>query len=83
MPRLRISLLHFPPFIPAPDFGVTDALNMDGYIGVHLASPLNSFRLGRQYCTGPFRTRLSYRKVPLFALFDKQFIRHAALLFLP
>ena len=76
LPRRGICLcLEFPPFVPAPDIGVTDALNMDGCIRVHLASPLNSFSLGWKYCAGSFRTWYSHRVIPLFAPFDIHRIR--------
>jgi len=47
---------------------------VNGCIRVHLASSLNSFSLDWKYCTGPFRTRFSYRKISLFALLDIKLI---------
>ncbi len=76
LPRRRISLcLEFPPFVPAPDVGVTDALNVNGGIWVHLASPLDGFSLGPADCAGPFRTWYSHRVIPLLAPFDIHRIR--------
>ncbi len=64
------GLLESPPFVSATDIGVTDALNVNGCIRVHLASPLNSFRLSWEYCTCPFRTRFSHRIISLLTPFD-------------
>jgi hypothetical protein len=50
------GLLGFPPFVPAADVGVADALNVDSRIWVDLTSPLNGFGLGWEYSAGPFRT---------------------------
>jgi hypothetical protein len=55
------GLLGFPPFVPAADVGVADALNVDSRIWVDLTSPLNGFGLGWEYSAGPFRTWFSYR----------------------
>ena len=63
-----------PPFVPAANIGVADALNVDSRIRVHLTSPLNGFGLGWEYCTGPFRAWFSYRVISLFAPFDIQLI---------
>jgi hypothetical protein len=71
MARWRSQPLGFPPFVPAADIGVTDALNVDGCIRVDIARALNGFGLSWEYCAGSFRTRFSYRIISLvFALFD-------------
>ena len=66
--------LGFPPFVPAPNIGITDTLNVNSGIRVYLASSLDGFSLRWKYCTCPFRTWFSYRIISLLAPFDIQFI---------
>ncbi len=47
------ELLESPPFVPATNIGVADALNMYSCIRVYLASSLNGFSLSWKYCAGP------------------------------
>jgi hypothetical protein len=47
---------------------------MKGCIWADLASSLDSFGLGRNYCTGPFRAWFTYSIISLLSPFDIQFV---------